>query len=419
MPSIADILPIGHRTGDSSREKRLKSAYAAVLLAVAVFSVSLALLPDRSRLEVSLDLAVVAMMALSLVVLHTAKNIHSSFICVMSFGLPIMAMFYFIHGNRDGDFYFFLLIPAAAVAFLGPKQSRIYFALTLAVAALILLIDPLLPKLKHAWHLTPMNPQGWLFHGQDKYLMKSTETATFFGVCSLVYLLLYSAASALQDANRRIEALLLNVLPRSVADRLMAGDAKGDPATIVESFDEVTILFADIVDFTRLSQSMAPGELVRLLNELFSAFDELAEKHDVEKIKTIGDAYMVVCGLPEPDARHAEKIADMALDMLAITQRFSETSGLSLRIRIGINSGSVIAGIIGRKKFIYDLWGDAVNTASRMEAHSAPGVIQTAAGTYDRLKDTYTFVSIGEIDLKGKGTYATWQLLGRREGAEG
>ncbi len=414
MRPIADLLPIGHAAADASRDKQLKSSFAAVLIAVALYSVVLALLPDRSRFEIVLDIAVIVIAAIALYALHATKSLKISFACMIGPGFPIAALFYFLHGNRDGDFYFFLLIPAAAVAFLGPRQSRLYFGLTLIVAAAILFVDPMLPKFKHSWQITPMNSQGWVFHAQDKYLMKTTEAATFFGVTSLIYFLLYSSASALGEANRRIESLLLNVLPPSVSNRLMDAERRGDSATIVEDFDEATILFADIVNFTELSRSMSPGELIGLLNDLFSAFDGLADKHGVEKIKTIGDAYMAVSGLPEPEETHAERIADMALEMLAVIEEIGARTALPLSIRIGINSGPVIAGVIGRRRFIYDLWGDAVNTASRMESHGAPGVIQAAAGTYDILKDRFEFAAAGEIDVKGRGTLAAWRLLGRR-----
>ena len=414
MQRLTDILTIGHSPSDTPREKTLKSAFAVVLGVLFVYALSLALLPDRSRLEIIGDCFGAAIATLALVVMGRSKSLNLAFAFAMAFCLPLLTFFYFIHGNRDGDIYFYLLIPIAAVAFLGPRRSRLYFALSMGFAIATLLIDPMLPKIKHDWHLSPLNGQAWLFHSQDKYLLRDIEAVTFFSVTTLVYFLLYSAASALGSANRRVEALLLNVLPRSIADRLMAADLRGRSASIVESYDDVTILFADIVGFTKLTQTTPPGELISFLNHLFSAFDQLAEEHGVEKIKTIGDAYMAVCGLPDPDDRHAEKIADLALDMLATTERFGADWGRPVEIRIGINSGPVIAGVIGRRKFIYDLWGDAVNMASRMESHSTPGVIQTSANTCEALKDKFRFASIGTVELKGHGSLETWQLLGRR-----
>ncbi|NJL91105.1 MAG: HAMP domain-containing protein [Coleofasciculaceae cyanobacterium SM2_1_6] len=213
----------------------------------------------------------------------------------------------------------------------------------------------------------------------------------------------------LRKEKERSEQLLLNILPAEIADRLMRTNES--PA---EHFEEATILFADIVGFTSLSARMEPLQLVAGLNQIFSAFDQLTEKYGLEKIKTIGDAYMVVGGLPVSRPDHAEAIANMALDMQAYMQNMDNVFGESLQIRIGINTGSVIAGVIGIKKFIYDLWGDVVNVASRMESHGKPGYIQVTEATYKRLQDKYFFESRGTIEVKGRGEMMTYWLIGRR-----
>jgi sensor domain CHASE-containing protein/class 3 adenylate cyclase len=208
---------------------------------------------------------------------------------------------------------------------------------------------------------------------------------------------------------QKAEQLLLNILPAAIAGELMQ-----TKASIPQHFDEVTILFADIVGFTTLSHHLSPIKLVELLNQVFSAFDGLAEKLGLEKIKTIGDAYMVAAGLPMPRADHTEAIAEMALAMQQVTASFQAEAGEPLEIRIGINTGVVVAGVIGTKKFIYDLWGDAVNVASRMESSSEPGQIQVTAATYDRLKDRYWLEPRGTIAVKGRGEMETYWLRGRR-----
>ena len=213
----------------------------------------------------------------------------------------------------------------------------------------------------------------------------------------------------LRKEKERSEQLLLNILPEEIADRLMRTNES--PA---EHFEEATILFADIVGFTSLSARMDPLELVAGLNQIFSAFDHLTEKYGLEKIKTIGDAYMVVGGLPTARPDHAEAIANMALDMQDYMQDVENVFGESLQIRIGINTGSVIAGVIGIKKFIYDLWGDAVNVASRMESHGKPGYIQVTAATYAKLKDKYLLEPRGTVEVKGRGEMMTYWLLNRR-----
>ncbi|MCT7980157.1 adenylate/guanylate cyclase domain-containing protein [Laspinema olomoucense] len=214
----------------------------------------------------------------------------------------------------------------------------------------------------------------------------------------------------LRQEKERSEQLLLNILPAEIAERLIRTNES--PA---EHFEEATILFADIVGFTTISARIEPMQLVAGLNQIFSAFDQLTEKYGLEKIKTIGDAYMVVGGLPVSRPDHAEAIANMALDMRAYMQEVEYIFGESLQIRIGINTGPVIAGVIGIKKFIYDLWGDAVNVASRMESHGKPGYIQVTDATYLKLHNKYLLEPRGTIKVKGRGEMMTYWLLGRRE----
>lgn len=213
----------------------------------------------------------------------------------------------------------------------------------------------------------------------------------------------------LRQEKEKSELLLLNILPAEIAYRLMI--ANESPA---EHFEEATILFADIVGFTSISARIEPLQLVAGLNQIFSAFDRLTEKHGLEKIKTIGDAYMVVGGLPVPRPDHCEAIANMALDMQTYMQEMDNIFGESLQVRIGINTGPVIAGVIGIKKFIYDLWGDAVNVASRMESHGKPGYIQVTEATYHKLQHKYLLKPRGTIEVKGKGEMMTYWLMGRQ-----
>jgi class 3 adenylate cyclase len=215
--------------------------------------------------------------------------------------------------------------------------------------------------------------------------------------------------AALDDERRRSEELLLNVLPPSIAERL-----KSSNEAIADGFAEVSVLFADIVGFTGMGERVTPAELVERLNEIFSNFDDLAEKLRLEKIKTIGDAYMVAGGLNLERHDHAEALAEMALAMQRRMAGFSESFGEALSIRIGIHTGPAVAGVIGKKKFIYDVWGDTVNTASRMESHGAPGMIHVTDAVHARLAGKYEFVARGEIDVKGKGRMTTWFLTGRR-----
>jgi class 3 adenylate cyclase len=216
----------------------------------------------------------------------------------------------------------------------------------------------------------------------------------------------------IREKNRENEALLLNILPAEIAARLKSGEHE-----IADSFADVTVLFGDIVGFTALSSRTTAGEVVELLNGLFSQFDELAQELEIEKIKTIGDCYMAVCGLPRPCADHTERMARMALRMADITQRYGKKMDSNLQLRIGLNTGPVVAGVIGETKFIYDLWGDTVNLASRMESTGVPGAIQVTRSVYERLKDNYDLESRGLVAVKGKGQIETWLLHGQSKPA--
>jgi PAS domain S-box-containing protein len=213
----------------------------------------------------------------------------------------------------------------------------------------------------------------------------------------------------LRQQRKQADRLLINILPYQIAKRLKTGTR-----TIAESFDDVTVLFADLVEFTAASVQMVPKELVELLNEVFSTFDRLAEKHGLEKIKTIGDAYMAAAGLPVPRPDHVDAVAQMALDMQQAIAQFNRPNGEAFQLRIGISTGSVIAGVIGMRKFAYDLWGDTVNVASRMETTGVAGRIQVTPEVRDRLHQRYNFEARGTILVKGRGPMESYWLTGRK-----
>ncbi|WP_446350893.1 adenylate/guanylate cyclase domain-containing protein [Coleofasciculus sp. F4-SAH-05] len=215
--------------------------------------------------------------------------------------------------------------------------------------------------------------------------------------------------AALKREKQKVENLLLNILPQPIAKQL-----QHEPGLIAQKHEDVTILFADLVKFTQLAGQISPQELVSLLNMIVSAFDRLAQKHGLEKIKTIGDAYMVVGGLPTPQSNHVDAIAQMALDMQQSLEHINTSTGKNFRLRIGINTGVVIAGVIGTTKFSYDIWGDAVNIASRMESRGQPDKIQVTETTYQRLRDKYELVERGFIRVKGKGKMKTYWLIGKK-----
>ncbi len=214
---------------------------------------------------------------------------------------------------------------------------------------------------------------------------------------------------ALQFERERSESLLLNILPSSIVDRL-----KDNPAVIADAISDATTLFCDIEGFTELSGRVSPDELITTLNIIFSEFDGLLDNYGLEKIKTIGDAYMVAAGLPLPRPDHAEVMADLALEMMRAKERLNTLLKNSINIRIGIDSGPVVAGVIGKKKFSYDLWGESVNTASRLESQGVPGEIQIGSGTYDLIKDKFVCENRGEIEVKGIGKINAYLLKKRK-----
>jgi len=289
-----------------------------------------------------------------------------------------------------------LLTPLGALVVYGPKVATRYFAAYVVVLGLGTFLsynttDP----------INVLNPRA----------ISALMGLNIIGVSAFAFPILHYfvrerdlALGLVRSERERSESLLLNILPKDIVYIL-----KRESRTIAHHFDGASILFADVVDFTPMSEKMSPTELVDLLNEIFSYFDDLVEKYDVEKIKTIGDCYMVAAGVPRPRPDHAHVLARLALDMREfVNQRTFGEHKVSLRI--GINSGPVVAGVIGRKKFIYDLWGDAVNTASRMESHGSNGTIQITRATYELIKGDFVCEPRGTVYVKGKGEMEAWQI---------
>ncbi len=290
-----------------------------------------------------------------------------------------------------------ILAPVGALMFQTVRLALWWFAAYLGLVAVSLAFDAEVQR----WAEPVRQDVSMLFFGMN-----------LIGPSIAVFLSITYFVQAFQKEHRRSEELLLNVLPAPIADRL-----KDKEETIADDFSEVTILFADIVDFTKLSARIPSRALVDLLNRVFSAFDRLTERHGIEKIKTIGDAYMAVAGLPVPRADHAEAIADMALDMQQAMTRLRTELGEPLALRIGIHSGPVVAGVIGDRKFAYDLWGDTVNIASRMESHGVADRIQLTQSSHALLRDRYVCEKRGSITVKGKAPMTTYFLIGKRDEA--
>ena len=284
--------------------------------------------------------------------------------------------------------------PLGALLFVGARPAGPWFAAFVGLIVLSGAIDPVLAE--HA----PDVPDGVVLTFFVLNILGPTVTA---------FALLQFFEREREREQARSERLLLNVLPAPVAARLKDGE---EP--IADAHVGVTVLFADIVGFTPLAARLSAEEVVTILNRVFGSLDELCAEHGVEKIKTIGDAYMVAAGVPLPRPDHIEAIADVALAMGPAIASIAGEAGLTLQVRIGIDTGAAVAGVIGRAKFSYDLWGDTVNTASRMESHAESGTIQVSERAYEQLRDGYDLTERGVVEVKGKGPMTTYLLLGRR-----
>ena len=244
----------------------------------------------------------------------------------------------------------------------------------------------------------------------------SPELVIFFfviniiGVGSLVFMMVFYFVGQKNMFQQKSESLLLNILPKEIAAIL-----KNESRTIADHYDEASVLFADMVGFTPLSAQLPPVEMVELLNEVFSFFDSLLDKYDVEKIRTIGDSYMVASGVPRGRVNHAQALAYMALEMRDHIATHTFCHNQRVNFRIGINSGSMIAGVIGKRKFVYDVWGDAVNIASRMESHGLGGTIQITQATYELIKDEFVCEPRGNVNVKGKGEMEVWLVVSNKD----
>lgn len=293
-----------------------------------------------------------------------------------------------------------ILAPIGALVFesarSGSKWFAAFVAIFLASGAIGAVLAP--PPSVPAWFTNVMLALNVVVGG-----------TTVFTLLALFAKQRQDAVAALKVEQAKADNLLLNILPRSIAERL-----KAQTATIADQFSEASILFADVVDFTPFAERLSAGEVVDVLNTLFSHFDMLAERYELEKIKTIGDSYMVAAGVPAPRRDHALVLCSMALDMIAAMESGDAVGKLGLSLRIGINSGPVVAGVIGRKRFLYDLWGDAVNVASRMESQGTAGRVQITRETYELVKDEFVCEQRGTVSVKGKGDMATWYLERRR-----
>lgn len=290
-----------------------------------------------------------------------------------------------------------LICPLGALLFDNPRHALRWF---LAFVGLVILSGFLQPYVRLTNHLS-------------QSVVIFFFVINLFGVSSLVFLMVSYFVGQKNMFQEKSETLLLNILPKEIAAIL-----KNESRTIADHYDEASVLFADMVGFTPLSARLPPVEMVELLNEVFSYFDSLLDKYDVEKIRTIGDSYMVASGVPRGHSDHAAALVYMALEMRDYVAEHEFCNGHRVSFRIGINSGSMIAGVIGRRKFVYDVWGDAVNVASRMETHGLGGAVQITQATYELIQDEFVCEPRGTVNVKGKGDMDVWLVLSAKESVQ-
>jgi class 3 adenylate cyclase len=305
-----------------------------------------------------------------------------------------------VFGTEEANQFFLLTVAAGVWQIAGPRDGRFATAVTATAGTAFVAFSALQIPAPAGVTAAQIAFARTFNHGMTIFILFAFQAYAFRRT--------NEAERDLDAARAKSESLLLNVLPSSIAERL-----KERRVSIADRFDEATILFADIVNFTVLSERISPVALVAMLDQVFSRFDALCDQYGLEKIKTIGDAYMVAAGIPEPRDDHVEAIASMALDMGRVLTELKGDDFAQLNIRIGIHTGPVVAGVIGQRKFAYDLWGDAVNTASRMESHGQAGRIHVSRDVYERLRERFQFESRGSIPVKGKGELETWFLVGR------
>lgn len=335
-----------------------------------------------------------ALAALLVPLCHRCNELFGALVIVVAEFAMLFYLVYLL--GRDSGIQINYLV-AAAVVFLIFDLKRFWLIVTIVVSGLVLSLA--------AWFLFP--PQKAAI-AADPLLLANVYTMSLVTTVGIVAASVYYALNLAERAQAETDALLRNILPESVADRLIAV-----PGTVIaDSVEDASVLFADLVGFTPLSRSLGATKTVAMLNEIYTAFDDLTDRHGVEKIKTIGDAYMVVGGIPEPAHDHVERIARMALDMRRIVQEMSARIGGDFDLRIGIDCGPVMAGVIGKRKFAYDTWGDTVNMAARLESHGLPGRVHVSQGVAEVLGPAFALSRRGRVQIKGVGERVTWYLDG-------
>ncbi len=401
IKSIHNLSHIGITDEIPENEKRyiiLINIIAAFLIAFSWLYAPLIYiyLPDSTEL-----LAVILCHGLFFILIPVLNHFHKYLASRILFGISsafFLVLESLLSGPEAYTHFFFLVAPIVPL-FIYPERQRVYkYLMVFLFTGCFIFLNYWFMDHEPIRNIT--DPEVLIF---AQWSIKIGIAFSLITISVYAHHIVSVTERLLLQEHQKAENLLRNILPDKIADRL-----KGSSHSIADGFEYVSILFADLVGFTELSGKTEPDRLVRLLNDIFSKFDDLVDRYGLEKIKTIGDAYMIASGIPEPKENHAELLLQCARGMITELDLFNSQNDTELSIRIGINTGSVVAGVIGKKKFIYDLWGDSVNIASRMESHGIAGRIQVAESTYMLLRDKYSFEKRGEIEIKGKGKMTTY-----------
>ncbi len=382
--------------------RRLRAFNAAVWLAATVPAGMVLVRLATGKWPVAAADALVAAIYVSMPLLHRFGPLVAPLV-FLTISYAVLFWVSWLVGTSGGEHIGYLVAAGLSILVIGTEHYAITVAVGIVSVILTFLTEIMLPR------STGFASPTLLFYTNFAASIV-LSTAILYGIIFYAVRQMEDAEEKAEREHRRSEALLVNILPSRIAERL-----KNRPSSqIADAYLEASVLFADMAGFTARTNDTAPEELVRFLNDVYSKLDALVERHSLEKIKTSGDAYMVVSGVPEPRPHHATDLAALALDMRDALTGLVDPKGRPVPVRIGIASGPVVAGVVGTRKFFYDVWGDTVNTASRMELTGETGKIQVAHGTHDLLVDRFELVERGVTEVRGKGPMRTWFLVGRK-----
>lgn len=417
QPFLFWLLPIGHAADDDFKTRLSKSITSGVLLAFSFFCVIFLMDADRGAFVHFIDYVVIISAAITLAVLHHTQSLKLTFAMTAIASSVLIVSFLLVVGNRGADMTLAMFFPLLAVVTIGPKASRPWLLYFLCLLVAIYLVQDHLPQITHPLMVAADNPTGSIFYSPSKIPVNRTALGTALIGTAMLYGIIFVAYSSLEASRATIEAqrkelaaaygraddLIHTMLPSSVASRLQANPE----AKIADHLEEATVLVADIQGFTQLAARLSPEQVVDRLGALFSEFDKLVGASQGEKLKTSGDAYIVVAGLAGPRVTDAAEMVALARKMSKLTaERFAD---LGIKIRIGIHQGPATAGVLGTSKMFYDIWGDTVNIAARLQSHAKPNAILVSETVAQRT-GPISLLTKKQVKLKGKGMMEAFHI---------